>query len=215
MKYIKKKESILETAPGLIIDNTEMDDKIINTYSANIIDNITTNPSLSVNDVPAGIGLRYYGDALPKDFLYCNESGVSANVYPELYTALGNTYGSATIPASSAVDGVAFTVFKLPNEEYWVIKSEPNIDKLDDILTFKIGNNSYSVVRGMTWTDWVNSSFNTGGWDLNPGSSIGDIYNGNSTYVTYPKVLSDIGCSVTNVDSYIIPNMIYSTYTER
>ena len=31
-------------------------------------------------------------------------------------------------------------------------------------ITFQVDGNTYTAIQGMTWREWVNSSFNTDGW---------------------------------------------------
>lgn len=49
------------------------------------------------------------------------------------------------------------------------IIQEPSIDS---VSTFFIESTEYSVRRGMTWADWVNSSYNTDGFQIKTGNFI-------------------------------------------
>ena len=42
-------------------------------------------------------------------------------------------------------------------------------------ITFTIGNTEYQAAEGMTWREWVNSSYNTGGYIITTNSMIGEI----------------------------------------
>lgn len=213
MKYIKKKESILETAPGLIIDNTEMDDKITNTYSARAIDELVANPSFSINNLPVGCGLQYYGDNLPKDFLYCDGSFLPVSDYPELYSVIGDTYGSGTMPHIGGSSTVS--LFRLPLDNTFVIKQN---ELKEGTFTFYMGaTTSYTAEYGMTWKDWIDSKYNTNNWYFsedydtivrNPSSE-------SIWMLEYPITLINKGTYVNGVsNNYIIPNVIYYYYKD-
>ncbi len=216
MKYIKKKESILETAPGLIIDSTEMDDKNTNTYSARAIDELVANPSISINDLPIGCGLQYYGDNLPKDFLYCDGSFLPISDYPELYEVIGDTYGSGTMPH---IDGSStVSLFRIPvdNEtEKYVVKSDT---QKSGTFTFYMGATvPYTAEYGMTFKDWVDSEYNTNNWYFSEDYDT-IVRNPDSDSIwmlEYPVTLINKGTYVNGVsNNYIIPNVIYYYYKD-
>lgn len=67
------------------------------------------------------------------------------------------------------------------------------------LITFTIEGTSYQAEEGMTWQQWVDSSYNTGGWNINSHSEVS-----NSTYTGF----------VNNVNSQdvIIANNNYTIY---
>lgn len=75
------------------------------------------------------------------------------------------------------------------------------IDDIDNIclpsISFTIGSTLYQAKEGMTWSEWINSKYNTGGWFISSGMYI-DIRNG-----TIPGVVAT---------ATIIPNNVYQIY---
>lgn len=55
--------------------------------------------------IPSGVVLPFAGGTIPEDFLLCDGSAVSRTEYPDLFAAIGTTYGS----------GDGSKTFNLPN----------------------------------------------------------------------------------------------------
>lgn len=90
---------LLERVSTLEGNLTKVDNMVTNT------DNKVTNTADSLCKVKAGFIYPFAGNKAPDGFLLCNGSSYSRTSYPELFAAIGTTYGA----------GDGSTTFNVPN----------------------------------------------------------------------------------------------------
>jgi len=87
-----------------LISNETETDPVFEQHPANSITNagsgqvITTAERNKLNNLennPAGTILIYAGETLPEGYLWCDGQSYATNLYPDLYTAIGSTWGTA------------------------------------------------------------------------------------------------------------------------
>lgn len=78
--------------------------------------------------------------------------------------------------------------------------SDAQINGLFTTISFTIGGTSYEADDGMTWADWVNSSYNTGGFFVNGN----EISNGNYQIEKHTHVLALPSDTITANQAYTL-----------
>lgn len=83
-----------------------------------------------------------------------------------------------------------------------------------DIISFSIGDSTYSALQGMTWSEWMNSEYNTAGDAIEVDGTSVWYYDPNLiSYLIYDSVVDD-----PDLDEYvhtyqiIVPNRVYGLY---
>lgn len=88
-------------------------------------------PVGGVGPLPVGSIILYAGDSstLPADFLECDGSEISAATYPDLFTVLGNTYGTPSNPSNFLLPNLTpLQIIGVPGGALlWLIKKNSNL----------------------------------------------------------------------------------------
>ena len=129
--YIQRKSAV-KPITGSIADTTNIDDKILNTYSSRIID------MLMNIAIPIGTGMDYYGTEAPKNYMFADGRELSRTEYAELFSVIGTTYG----------EGDGLTTFNLPDKRCRVT------------AMYKEGDNEWGILgqqKGSSWYSYTPS----------------------------------------------------------
>ncbi len=146
--------------------------------------------NLYINDygflVPSGTIVCYAGSNAPDGWLFCNGQSVSKTTYANLYTTIGDTYGSInndtfnlpdlsqrfpmgksnsnTLGEKAGSNSVTLTADKLPLHSHTATSSS-NGEHSHTGYTNTTGNHSHSINDpGHTHTQWtINDDFNNSG----------------------------------------------------
>ncbi len=147
-----------DIAPGYVDGGSEVGDIIIIRPTTQWADNVADVLSETLNDdgtpkaaslhlaTPAGVVLPFAGSAAPTGFLMCDGSSVLRASYPDLFTAIGTTFGS--------VDGTHFT---LPDMRG---RSVLGVGASTKVATFASRSSNVITVTGLSNT--ADNEFQTG-----------------------------------------------------
>lgn len=115
---------------------------------------------LSLDSIPTGTVLWLSTPSVPAGYLLCNGSAVSRTAYPELFTAIGTTYGT----------GDGSTTFNLPNliDKFaegsavaGTVKSAGLPNLTGDTTFYSFGNEGSGTWAGCLKTNTMNDSAGT------------------------------------------------------
>jgi microcystin-dependent protein len=130
---------------------------------------------LASSFLPSGIGLPWFGNAsqVPSGWLLCDGSAVSRTLYPNLYTAIGITYGA----------GDGSTNFNLPDLRGRVVAgADGGAGRLTSATVSPDGNTAGAVGGGETEAAGVNVSGSLSvSVNVTVGGSLGGAASANAT----------------------------------
>ena len=124
-----------------------------------------------ISPIPVGTVLPFAGNTEPEGFLFTEGQEVLRNAYPNLFTAIGTTYG----------EGDGFTTFNLPDYRETVLVGAGQNAKLNikEHDVYELGQFKDDQLQGHSHDlEWSNGL---------PNYSVGGLYSGGGSYNSNDK----------------------------